>query len=388
MSQFDDMIRGLREDLDVPDGVWERYTDTLEGISGKPGAGKRRFVKYGTIAAAIMAAVCICHANPVLAAKIPILGKIFQEVQEFARFSGEYSEKAEVLTDEAGAGDEGCAAYTAEDAGVKITASEIYCDGLSVFLTAEVEMEQGGLEQIAGNSLYLGGNWEAAGMQKRLENHFLEGKAVDDHTFIGMLKLDLEQEETGQGTVILNLDLVGYDDRTPFDVQDLSAAHTIQGAWRFSLPFTVDAKVAGAIEVGARRNGYGIDHVWVSPYQVVVYKEVPYTEKEMTREQFEEMMREKTGGKNDPGITYEEYMETQGRSYKESLTVIFNQDGEMLKPMEEYSDHGVWAVQEMDISQLHIYVFDAFSLADEAEAGGAGSAVLEQAAVSAVVNVQ
>ena len=122
-------------------------------------------MKYAAAAAAIMiAGTGFCCTNPALAAKIPFIGKIFTEVQQTVTFSGTFDDKAEVLPVEGSSGAEiQNPVYMAESDGITITVSEVYCDGLSVFLTAEVNMEQGGLDHIAGNLLYLEGSWKLAG---------------------------------------------------------------------------------------------------------------------------------------------------------------------------------------------------------------------------------
>ena len=45
MGRFEDMIEGLREDIEVPETVWEKYTDTLSHLPDQKGQTSRRFVK-------------------------------------------------------------------------------------------------------------------------------------------------------------------------------------------------------------------------------------------------------------------------------------------------------------------------------------------------------
>ena len=204
MSKFDDMIRGL-QDTEVPQNVSARIRETFSIL---PEQQERQVVrdkfwmKYAAAAAAVMiAGTGFCCTNPALAAKIPFIGKIFTEVQQTVTFSGTFDDKAEVLPVEGSSGAEiQNPVYMAESDGITITASEVYCDGLSVFLTAEVNIEQGGLDHIAGNLLYLEGSWKLAGdpEEKMLVNDNLEGKVIDDQTFVGMLKLDLDETDLQQ----------------------------------------------------------------------------------------------------------------------------------------------------------------------------------------------
>ncbi len=109
------------------------------------------------------------------------------------------------------------------DAGITFTASEVYCDGLSVFLTAQIEVEQGGLENLPGHyinggydtaeMMYLRGEWNlTGGGEQSLSNDNLEGRVIDDNTFVGMLKLNLEDYKSEDGELSLRLSSIGWGD--------------------------------------------------------------------------------------------------------------------------------------------------------------------------------
>lgn len=93
---------------------------------------------------------------------------------------------------------------------MQITASEIYSDGYSIFLTAKIEVEDGklskmlehytsdmmGEESTTAATMYTEGTWNLQGREKNeLINNFFEGKVIDDHTFVGMVKLDVDEME-------------------------------------------------------------------------------------------------------------------------------------------------------------------------------------------------
>lgn len=395
MSKFDDMIYGLQQDTEVPDKVWAKFTDSLSRLPDKPekqNVRKNRWMKYAASAAAVLiVGSAVCYTNPALAAKIPLIGEIFKEVQHLSTFSGEYDDKAKVLNWESGDVVEILnSQYTAENAGVTFNASEIYCDGLSVFLTAEVYVEQGGLTNIPGRIMYLDGSWKMGtdGEEKALRNNNLEGKVMDDHTFIGMLKLDLDDTDLENSTVELKLSMIGYDDKNELDAEDISAFHKIEGEWNLQLPFTVDKEAARTVGVNQENNGYCLKEVFVSPYQVITYTEVPYTENKITREEFDEMMKEKTGGTGDPGLTYEQYMEQEGKIYEDCMTIVFNQDGERLQPIEEFRGRSVNSVQEKEISRLYIYIFSDIDTGMEMYEKGMECDAADRALISAEVEVQ
>lgn len=394
MSKFDDMIFGLQQDTEVPEAVWKKYRDTLSALPDHPvqhSANRNRWAKYAASAAAVViAGSALCYSNPALAARIPFIGNIFKEVQQISRFSGEYDDKAEVLDaggDEAGLN----AAYTAENSGVTITASEVYCDGLSIFLTAEVDVEQGGLESIPGNVMYLDGSWRLAGdgEERMLMNNYLEGKAVDDHTFLGMVRFDLDGTELQSDTMELNLSMIAYDDVNEMDTEDIFPSHEVRAEWNLSIPITADTEASRIIPVNKENKGYCLDKVFVSPYQVIAYTDVPYIEEEITREDYERAMEEKTAGSaEDMGISYEEYVERMGKTYADCVTLIFNQDGEQLSPVEDIRGRSVNAVQDMEISKLYIYVFDDFDAWVKMSEEGMDSSAAELAVLAEEIEVK
>ena len=69
---------------------------------------KNRMRKFERIGKAVAAAVAICiigigalgYFNPVLAAKIPLIGGIFEQIEDDVIYSGDYSNRGSFLTNE------------------------------------------------------------------------------------------------------------------------------------------------------------------------------------------------------------------------------------------------------------------------------------------------
>ncbi len=98
----------------------------------------RKFGKMGKAVAAAAAAAVIGvgglgYFDPVLAAKIPVIGKIFEKVEDDVTYSGDYTDKGTVLTNEDYEGNLDTADYSVSDKGITLTASEVYCDGYSKY---------------------------------------------------------------------------------------------------------------------------------------------------------------------------------------------------------------------------------------------------------------
>lgn len=114
----------------------------------KKKAGRRNLrtmVKAAAIAGAvIIAGSTACYTNPAFAEKIPILGSIFEQVEDNVLYSGKYSKEVHIKNLQTEETTLDGKIYSATSSGTTITASEIYSDGYSVYLTVKIESENGG----------------------------------------------------------------------------------------------------------------------------------------------------------------------------------------------------------------------------------------------------
>ncbi len=326
-----------------------------------------KFGKIGKCVAAVVAAAVIGIAglgyfNPVLAAKIPLIGKIFEEVEDDATYSGNYSDKKTILTNEDSVGNLDTSDYTVSDKGITLTASEAYCDGYSIFLTVNIESEDADFTHIpehytgmnaADNrtsaGFYIRGTWSVDGSSPEwLENTF-DGKVIDSHTFAGMLKINLAEKYTGSGELNLNVDGLGYDDDRMLDGEEISASHWTDGSWNIVIPFEINAADVKTIEVGDKKGNITLEDVVVSPYQVIVHA---------------------------------------GWSYEPCSTICFNQDGEMLHPDMEMAGRAVFAVQGKEIKTLYVYIFDNPDDWSLMAQEGMNSSIADRAVISKEIYVE
>ena len=326
-----------------------------------------KFGKIGKCVAAAVAATVIGigglgYFNPVLAAKIPLIGKIFEKVEDDATYSGDYTDKITVLTNEDSAGNLDTSDYTVSDKGITLTASEVYCDGYSIFLTVNIESEDADFTHIpkhytgmnaADNrtaaGFYIDGTWRVDGSSSEwLENTF-DGEVIDSHTFAGMLKINLEEKHTGSGELNLNVNGLGYDDDRMIDREEISASHWTEGSWNIAIPFGLNTTEVKTIEVGEKKGNITLEDVVVSPYQVIVHA---------------------------------------GSSYEPCSTICFNQDGEMLHPNMEMTGRAVFAVQGKEIKTLYIYIFDNPDDWTQMEQEGMNSSVADRAVITKEIHVE
>ncbi len=360
----------------------------------------KKFGKIGMAVAAAVAAVVIGigglgYLNPVLAAKIPLIGKIFEEVEDDATYSGDYMDKKTVLTNEDHAGKLDTSDYTISDKGITLTASEVYCDGYSIFLTVNIEAEEADFTHIPGHytgtdiaderiaaGFYIGGTWSVDGSSPEWLDNTFDGEVIDSHTFAGMLKIDLAQKHTGSGELNLNVDGLGYDDDRMLDGEEISASHWTDGNWDIAIPFTVNGTDVKTIEVGEKKENITLEDVVVSPYQVIVHVTTPGEQRELTDDRREKLLS------IDPDMTDAEMFELLGWSYEPCYTICFNQDEELLYPDTEMAGRAGFAVQGKAIETLYVFIFDNFDDWIQMEQEGMNSSVADKAVIAKEVHVE
>lgn len=282
--------------------------------------------------------------SPALAAKIPLLGSIFEQTGSNLTYSGNYSDKAQVLTEENESGMPNTLTYMAEDQGYKVTASEVYSDGYSIYLTIQVESEErdftymaehytdGSNMEATAATVYSPFTWEVTDADGNVIengkdlNGRLEGKTVDEHTYIGMLKLDLP---TQYDNAFLNIDIyrMGYDDSRPeYQRVDSEAPYFADGNWEFTVPVQADPDVR-TITVDEPGGDYMLHNVVISDYQIVVETILPDDESQ----------------------------------HFSCDTIVLDQDGNILRTTTSEVD-GIarFPVKGKELTRLHIFIFDDY----------------------------
>lgn len=351
-------------------------------------------ISAAAIAASVIGIGGLGYFHPVLAAKIPLIGKIFEKVEDRITYSGDFTDKETVLTKENSAGNLDSQNYSASDSGIKLTASEVYCDGYSIFLTVNIEAEDADFthipEHYTGMSttenktaagFYIGGTWSVDGnTPERFKNTF-EGQVIDKHTFAGMLKMDLTQKAADSGELRLNVNGLGYDDDRMTDNEDISASHWTDGNWKIVLPFEVKKTEVKTVEVGEKKGNITLDNVVVSPYQVLVHTTTPKMQRELTQERREKLLSK------DPDMTDAQMFELLGSSYEPCYTICFNQDGERLYPDMEVAGRAGFAVQGKEIKTLYVFIFDSFDDCIQMEEEGMNSSAADKAVLVKEIQV-
>ena len=206
--------------------------------TGNLNKGKRKFFYMGLAAAFLLAFGLWGFSNPVLAGKIPFLGRIFRLVENDIGYSGNYSENAIPLTDpdsepsKDGSSDDtsegtgsddtnvGNSAYSQTVNGVTVTLSEASYSELALYFSVEIDCEEGFPEDfnwvknmedyiLSYDFLYMSSSqqFDFSQADPALYNtdflscteaeglptpYSIEGNYADSHTFLGVIRVDLE----------------------------------------------------------------------------------------------------------------------------------------------------------------------------------------------------
>lgn len=216
-----------------------RIAETLKHIrqgahktNSKPKMRRWKKAVYGTgtVAAAMFAAICICAANPSLAANIPILGDIFAKVQDVFLFGKLPEEETRKLYEDRTGEEERTNAgkdseteaesasepakeaqdylYRSKSSGITITFTEYYASNQAIFFGVCVENDEKfpefatmgdydyQLVQVNTQEQYSFRDTQMSGFRA------IEGRLVDPYTFVGVMRVDYDT---------INVDSSKYD---------------------------------------------------------------------------------------------------------------------------------------------------------------------------------
>lgn len=222
-----------------------------EGIREQKRHRKNRLMlRYSAAAAATLVVICagvLLVSDPSLAARLPLIGRIFATVQEKVSYRGNFSDNAEVYVEEsdledaqgdtqngnatgvsgegaAGSGEKADSPYRQTSNGLTVTVSEANCTEQALYLALCIENEEEfpsdfiKTKNMDGyaldyDSLYLKTEsyYDVPGMGKEERQnpeamgmsapYYIEGNFVDSHTFTGIIRVSLEDDLMCSGRI-------------------------------------------------------------------------------------------------------------------------------------------------------------------------------------------
>lgn len=175
----------------------------------------------GGFVAVLALGFVVCVTNPVMARELPLVGGLFEQLQNEVSFFGNFADKATVLKEpenpasadadkqaskDTGTSDNTAApadgVYTKTSDGLTLTFSEVYANDQAIYLTMLATSEEAFpdtmMQETETGTTHPVISMEADTLYSFIENqtdtfHFLqpEGKFLDDHTYSCIIRLDL-----------------------------------------------------------------------------------------------------------------------------------------------------------------------------------------------------
>lgn len=237
MMTFDNNEKKLKEelnkDVEIPVIVHEKINRAYRMIEDHtvvqktPQKDPYRWMKTGAkiaggMAAAMAVGFVFCAANPVMARELPLVGGLFEQLQENVSFFGNFADKATALEEPsqqaADSSDSQTAApeensapsesvYTKTADGLTITFSEIYANDQAVYLSMQAVSEEPFPETMMDQEdqpvismitdvSYSFLEEDQAELNPGTQYMNPEGKFLDDHTYACILRLNTKLEDT------------------------------------------------------------------------------------------------------------------------------------------------------------------------------------------------
>lgn len=172
--------------------------------------GRLKRAAMGCTAAAAAMAVFLgaCYQNPVWASNLPLIGHIFERMEGKLSYGENYKDYAEPLEskaagDQDSGGQEGQAegAFTKTVDGTTVTMSESYCSGSALYLSVLIESEEAFQDTFKNESgqpsicIQTTENY-SFNPQEQNDLVYLEGEFLDDNTYTGVMRIDLNTKNT------------------------------------------------------------------------------------------------------------------------------------------------------------------------------------------------
>lgn len=377
-KDYREILSGSLASSDIVD---ERIQDTYEIIRNRAKAlekkkkKRKRLIMGMSAAAAVLAlSVTVCVADPALAAKIPFIGHIFDTVEKDIGYKGDYSETSEKLIAPEEIKEDGTidSSYVQKSSGITFTVSECNYESMAMYLAVSVESEQGfssefmnycryGIpEEPTDADQYV--NYSTMYMKSTAEADFsgsgygkvtfdpaygasapylIEGKFVDDHTFAGIIRVDLVDlqilDDAGEWQQIRDIpDKFSYELHVTSIFAKPGKGEHIEGNWDFALDVELNHENTEVKAVNeTNEDGVGIGNVTKTAYEL-----------------------------------YAELLLPEGTSSADYIVAVCDADGKPLKSQGDIAE--IYSVYQRDVSKVYIYVVDYLTYMDECKGDNYG----------------
>jgi hypothetical protein len=236
-------MQNLFDDIEVPTVELDQVVqEKMKEIHTQCRKRKMRRIKGGCAAAAVLIVVGIgfCISNPVLASQIPLVGHLFERIQDKQYFPGNLSEVA--TSPDSG--------NVSESEGVKVTLSELYCNSQALYASFLIESEEafpdyGSHTEDGTDELFMDAQYQFDFIEEPIQADLIQlvGEYVDEHTFAGAYRISFQLEPFATTTIP---DTFQWD----MEIKEIYAAANVEakedallgegGTWKFSVEVEKD----------------------------------------------------------------------------------------------------------------------------------------------------
>lgn len=259
---YDDIKIPENIDIKIHNGVQKAILETSEAKINK----KKKLT--GAICATIALILALGIANPALAAKLPIIGNVFEAIEKNLFFPGNYSQYATSVNE------------TTTSNGVDITLSEILCDGQYLYVTYIVENKDsfkytswGNTGKMDMNQLITEESYNKVNFSDiELDGSGfagLEGKFINENTFVGVRKYNLDSLNTEIPSEFIFQTKIIYLEN--YGINNTDRSYKKIGSWAFKVPVTVNKNLRKNIEFSQQKNDLvTINSINLSPFDMIL----------------------------------------------------------------------------------------------------------------------
>ncbi len=235
---------------------------------------KKAIYAIGSVAAVFAIVLTVGITNPAMAKKIPLIGYIFEDVREDVNYKGDYRGIGTQLKDENNKDK-----YQKASEGITINLSEVYCNKQALYILLEINTKEK-LPETENLQLFTEEQYSFSSNVKYDALEF-EGHKVDDHTYVGLVRLNLNEKIDDMNDLpnSFGLDLKvekikGLLSDVVFD-ENASEGNeyvVLNGPWNFNL--NVDVNLDDTVEINLKdraKDGLGFSSIIKDRFELTVY---------------------------------------------------------------------------------------------------------------------
>ncbi|MBM7834544.1 DUF4179 domain-containing protein [Clostridium sardiniense] len=221
--------------------------------------------------------------NPAFASSIPLIGGIFEKLQDKINFSGNYKDYSSNINE------------ISHSNGTSVTISEALCDGESLYITYKIESKKPFKYTTSDESLINYIDNSNIGVKENelmqileegtIKTNFsnieiptatsgIQGNYLDKNTFIGAAKYDIPKLNTTipkDFKLNINLKALSIPSTLYEPAKDIvvNKDQILRGNWKFNIPISTDNSLVKIINVNKRNNyGSSLDSISITPFEI------------------------------------------------------------------------------------------------------------------------